>query len=78
MYKGTRLSRILLFKIGRLHDGVILLLRPESFRVLLSCANSCFCCLNLAGITKIKHERKNVKNSGSSSKMTPSSKLNGL
>ena len=25
--------------IGHLHDDVILLLRPESFRVLLSCAN---------------------------------------
>ena len=25
--------------IGHLHDGVILLLQPESFRVLLSCAN---------------------------------------
>ena len=27
-----------LFSIGHLHDGVILLLRPESFRLLLSCA----------------------------------------
>ena len=25
--------------IGHLHDDVILLLRPESFRTLLSCAN---------------------------------------
>ena len=25
--------------LGNLHDDVILLLRPESFRVLLSCAN---------------------------------------
>ena len=34
------LRNILLFsQIGHLHDDVILLLRPESFRVLLSCAN---------------------------------------
>ena len=53
--------------IGHLHDDIILLLRPESFRVLLSCAN-----LNLTGITKFKYERKNEQDSGRSSKMTPS------
>ena len=55
-----------------LHDGVILLLRPESFGFFLSCANYRLCYLNLAGITKFKCERKNEKNSGRSSKMTPS------
>ena len=58
-------------RIGHLHDGVILLLQPESFRVLLSCANEGFCYLILAGITKFKNERKNVRDSGPSSKMTP-------
>ena len=43
---------------------------PESFRVLLSCANWGFCYLNLTGITKSKYEKKNEKNSGLSSKMT--------
>ena len=47
--------------IGHLHNDVILLLGPESFKV-----------LNLAGITKYKYERKNEKNSGRSSKMTSS------
>ena len=56
------------------HDDIILLLRPESFRVLLSCANQGFCYLNLTGITKFKYERKNEKDSGLSSKMTPSCK----
>ena len=60
--------------IGHLHDEVILLLRPESFRGLLSCANLGFCHWNLAGITKLKYERKNEKDSGHSSKMTPSCK----
>ena len=62
------------FRIGHLHDGVILLLRPESFGSFLSCENYRLCYLNLAGITKFKCERKNEKNSGRSSKMTPSSK----
>ena len=48
--------------------------RPESFRVFLSCANYGFCHLNLAGITKFKYEKKNEKDSGRSSKMTPSCK----
>ena len=51
-----------------------LLLRPESFRVFLSCANYGFYHLNLAGITKFKCEKKNEKDSGRSSKMTPSCK----
>ena len=40
----------------------------------LSCANYGFCHLNLAGITKFKYEKKNEKDSGRSSKMTPSCK----
>ena len=32
-------ARLFTKLIGHLHDGVILLLQPESFRVLLSCAN---------------------------------------
>ena len=60
--------------IGHLHDDVILLLRPESFRTLLSCANQGFCYRNLTGITKLKYERKNEKDSGRSSKMTSSCK----
>ena len=51
-----------------------LILRPESSRVFLSCANYGFCHLNLAGITKFKYEKKNEKDSGRSSKMTPSCK----
>ena len=49
-----------------------LLLRPESFRVFFSCANCGFCHLNLAGVTKFKYEKRNEKDSGKSSKMTPS------
>ena len=60
--------------IGHLHDDVILLLRPESFRGLLSCANLGFRHWNLAGITKFEYERKNEKDSGRSSKMTSSCK----
>ena len=41
----------------------------------LSCANYSFCHLNLAWITKFKCEKKNQKDSGRSSKMTPSCKL---
>ena len=48
-------------RVGRLHDDVILLQRPESFRGLLSCANYGFCYSKLAGITKFEHERKNEK-----------------
>ena len=51
-----------------------LLFRPESFRVFLSCANYGFCHSNLAGITKFKYEKKNEKDSGRSSNMTPSCK----
>ena len=39
-----------------------------------SCANYGFCYLNLTGATKVKYEKKNEKNSGRSSKMTPSCK----
>ena len=52
------------FLIGHLHDGVILLLLPESFRVLRSCANQDFCYLNFIGITKFTYERKNENGSG--------------
>lgn len=51
----------------RLHDDVIL--RPEFFTVLLSCANQIFCYLNVTEVTKFKYERKNKKNYGCSSKM---------
>ena len=50
--------------IGHLHDGVILLL----------CANQWFCYLSLTGAFKFKYEKKNEKNSGRNSKMTPSCK----
>ena len=60
--------------LGHLRDDVILLLRPESFRVLLSCADQGFCYLIRAGITKFKYERKNLMDSGCSSKMMPSCK----
>ena len=45
--------------IGHLHDDVILLLRPESFR------GFAFLCkyLNLAGMTKFKYERNKEKDS---------------
>ena len=56
--------------MGHLHDGVILLLLPESFRVFLSCENHGFCNLNLTGIKKIKYERKNELNPGLSNKKT--------
>ena len=40
-----------------LHDDVILLLRPESFRVLLSCTNYVICYFNLAGITNLNNTK---------------------
>ena len=61
---------VLNFIMGHLHDGVILLLLPESFRVFLSCENHGFCNLNLTGIKKIKYERKNELNPGLSNKKT--------
>ena len=61
-----------IFPIGHLHDDVTLLPRPESFRMLFSCANQGFCYLNLAGITEFKYKRTNEKDSGHSSQMTPS------
>ena len=60
--------------VGHLHYDIILLLRPESFKVLLSCANEGFCYSNLTGITKFKYERRNEKDSGRRSKITPSCK----
>ena len=56
--------------IGHLHDDVILLLRPESFRGFISYANYDFCYLNLTGITKFKYKSKNEKDCGRSSKTT--------
>ena len=47
-----------------------------SSRVLFCCANQGFCYLNLTWATKFKYEKKNEKNSGRSSKMTP--RANGL
>ena len=44
--------------IGHLHYDIILLLRPESFRVLLSCVNEGFCYLNLTGITNLNMKGK--------------------
>ena len=52
-----------------MHDDLILLLRPESSRVLLSCANGKFCHLNLPGISKLRYERKNEKRCGRSSRI---------
>ena len=57
-----------------LHHDAMLLPRPESFRMLFSCANQGFCYLNLAGITEFKYKRTNEKDSGHSSQMTPSCK----
>ena len=45
-----------------------------TFGFLLSCPSYRLCYLNLAGITKFKFERRNEKNCGHSSKMTPSCK----
>ena len=56
--------------IDHLHVDVILL-QPKSFRGLLSCVNQTLCYINLAGATKFEYERKNEKDSGRSSKMTP-------
>ena len=45
---------------------------PLGFCLLLQIRALCY--LNLSGITKFKYERKNEKDSGRSSKMTPSCK----
>ena len=74
VYSWFFLINLMKTGIGHLHDGVISLLWPGSFRVLLSCSNYGFCYLNLTGATKVKYEKKNEKNSGRSSKMTPSCK----
>ena len=47
--------------MGHLHDGVILLLWPGSFKVLLSCANYGFYYLNVTRITKFKYEKQKRK-----------------
>ena len=52
------------------HDDVNLILRPESFRILLSCANWAFCYLNSSGITKFKMKGKTEKDTGPRGKMT--------
>ena len=54
-----------------MYNDVILLLQPESLRILLSCANYGFCYLKIAAITKLKYEKKNKKDSGHCSKMMP-------
>ena len=51
---------------GDLHDDVILLLRPESFRGFLSCAIKAFIIQTSLGLPDL--------DSGRSSKMTPSCK----
>ena len=63
--KGLQTS--IVGQIGHMHDDVILLLLPESFRVLLCYANYGFCYLNLTGISKFKYERIKERNSGPSS-----------
>ena len=64
--------------IGHLHEDVILLLRPESFRGLLSCANLGFCHWNLCWITKFEYERENEKDSWSPWVVTWRHRANGL
>lgn len=62
-------------QISHLHDGdILLLLLPESFRVLFSCAKCGSCYSNLTGITKVKYERINEMDSGHSNKMSSSFK----
>ena len=63
--KGLQTS--IVGQIGHMHDDVILLLLPESFRVLLCYANYGFCYLNLTGISKFKYERIKERNSDASS-----------
>ena len=60
-------------RIGHLHDDVILLLRPEFFRVLLSCANWDFCFLSSLRLPNLKWKEKQ-KDAGRGSKMMPSCK----
>ena len=52
-FRSRLLSVKKMVTMGHLHDDVILLIRPESFRVLLTCANKGrVCYLNFTGITK--------------------------
>lgn len=53
--------------LGHLHDSIILILRLESFRVLLSRAKKGL--RNLTEITKFKYEKKSEKDSGRSNTM---------
>ena len=47
--------------IGHLHYDIILLLRPESFRVLLSCANEGFCFLIVHTTCKLSNQHSTWK-----------------
>ena len=47
-----------------LHDGVILLLRPEFTAMLCYYENYGYCCFVPIGITWCDYERKNIVNSG--------------
>ena len=56
-----------------MHDGFILLLRPELIAILYYNENY-GCCFMLSGISSFEYERKNAVNSVLRSKMTPSCK----
>ena len=60
--------------IGHLHDGVILLLRPESFSFFLSYSNLVIPARFQWRKPKFAQESKPLKDSGRSSKMTSSCK----
>ena len=60
--------------MGDLRDDIIYYYDQNPSGFSFFCANYGFCHLNLAGITKFKYEKKNEKDSGRSSKMTPSCK----
>ena len=57
-----------------MHDDIILLVRPESFMVLLSCANQAFAIQTSLGLQNLNMRGKKEKHSGRGSKMTPSCK----
>ena len=67
-------SRLIATRMGHLHDDIISYYdqNPSGFSFLVQIM--AFCHINFAGITKFKYEKKNEKDSGRSSKMTPSSK----
>ena len=60
--------------IGHLHDGVILLLRPESFSFFLSNLNLVIPVRVKQQKSQFAQESKTLKDSGHSSKMTSSCK----